>query len=291
MAVSEVIEGERILELPLAARDATVADHAVGRRGGRRRGRHRRHDDDRHGDLGGRRPAHGRAVHARRRDAQQPLVRRQHADAVSGRAGRVPRQHQRPGSADRAVVRRDGEPGDPLGNERLSRHAVLVRPQRRAQRPAGDRARTRSAEAEPAGRHARRPAACATGCSSSAATRAPSNGRRRRPRCRSCRRRRCSPATGPRSTSATSPTGAMRIWPPAGSIPRATARWRCTIAARLPQARERLRRGALGRAQRTARQADRHAASTTSTRRTCRSSAATSARSTGRRSPTTSRTC
>ena len=55
------------------------------------------------------------------------------------------------------------------------------------------------------------------------------------------------------------------------------------IAAQAAAGGERVRRAALGRAQRAARQADRHAVRLPARRRTCRSSAATLARSTGRR--------
>ena len=176
MAVSEVMEGERILELPLAARDATAlitlsgaaVDVGAGAIGGTMT------TGTAISVAGGQRM--GVLLHARRRDAQQPLVRRQHADAVSRRPRGVPRQHQRAGSPDRPIVGRHGEPGDALGDERVSRHRVLVRPQRRVQCAAGNGARARSLEAEPAGRHASAVRSCATGCSSSAATRAPSNG-------------------------------------------------------------------------------------------------------------------
>ena len=257
------------------------------RRGRRRRRRDRRDDDDGHRDLGGGWQRMGvlytldGAMHNNRWfEGNMPTP---FPDALAEF-----RVSTSAGSADRPVVGRHREPGDALGDERVSRHRVLVRPERRVQRPAGDGARARSPEAEPAGRHS--------------AARSLRNrlfffglpehdrtGRPRRRRCRSCRPPRCWPATGRRSTAATGPTGVMRTWPredQSGPLQPGGAGDRGKAAA----GRERTRRAAMGRAQRTARQAGGHTRSTTSTTPTCRCSGATWARSTGPCSPTTSRT-
>ena len=158
MAVSEVVEGERILELPLAARDATslitlsgaAVDVGAGAIGGTMT------TGTAISVAGGQRMGvlytlDGAMHNNRWFEGNMPTP---FPDALA--EFRV--STERAGSAERPVVGGDSEPDHPIGHQRFSRRRVPVRAQRRAQRPSGDRTRTRSAEAQPAGRHPRRPA-------------------------------------------------------------------------------------------------------------------------------------
>ena len=155
MGVGTVVEQERILELPLNARQVTDLITVVGRR---RPGAELGHRDDGHGrqHLRRRRRALRRAIPARRRGEQQPVRRHQHAAAVPRRAAGVPHQHERAGGGSRPLVRRVGQRGHQGRDEPVPRQRLLVRARHTVQRPRGARGHQGQAAAEPARRIDRR---------------------------------------------------------------------------------------------------------------------------------------
>ena len=177
--ISEVVENERIVELPLQGRQVTdlivLAGAAVqtGRSPSRSDAGRREH-------LGRRRPVVRRRLPARRRDAQRPAGQRQPAAAVPGRAAGVQRGDQRPVRAERHALGRVGQRGDQVGHQhactatRSSSSATSGSTRRARSRRSGPTASERTTGCSATSSAARSAVrSSATSCSSSAATRAP----------------------------------------------------------------------------------------------------------------------
>ena len=234
--ISEVVENERIVELPLQGRQVTsllvLAGAAV--------------------DTGAVNPRYNpggvsisvggglvlrRRLPARRRDAQRSVQQPEPPAAVPRRAPGVQRRHERPDGAERHALRRVGERRHQVGHQPVVRQRVRVpaRPPlqrhqsvRRRRAPTASAWTTGCGATSSAARSAVR--SSATGCSSSAPTRARSCGRRRPPTSRSCRPRRCWPATSPpsrrRRATRDGRLRCARRSSTTGSIPRCSARRR-----------------------------------------------------------------
>ena len=132
VGISQVIENERILELPLNGRQRHRADHAGRRSGAVGNGplQHRRRRSA--AGVGGRRCWLRHGLHAGRRQPCQLHQRRRHAGAVPRRGAGVQRRNQRPVGIERQGQRR--EHGDQVGHQRVSRQRVRVPARRRVQR-------------------------------------------------------------------------------------------------------------------------------------------------------------
>ena len=160
--ISEVVEQERIVELPLQGRQVTDLIVAGGRR-----------DPDgpaeqpqlpgRREHLGRGRPRLRRRVHARRRHAQRRPERRRPAAPVPRCAAGVPRGDERPVGGERHALGRVGERRHQVGHQPLHGNAFeFLRDHRfnatspfAADRP-GRQACRRRAAAQPVRRHGRR---------------------------------------------------------------------------------------------------------------------------------------
>ena len=130
--MSEVIENERIVELPLtAARPPTCARRRRRSQTGAA-GKPQHAGRPRH--LGGRRPVVRRRLHARRRDAQQPVPQPEPAAAVPRRAAGIPVESSGARRPERHQLRRLGERRHQVGHEPLPRRPVRVLPQPPLQR-------------------------------------------------------------------------------------------------------------------------------------------------------------
>ena len=138
MGVGNLIDRERILELPLPARNVTNLIMSAGAAvqvdtspsWGMATGVNI-------AVAGGQR--FGVAYIARRRRAHQPVRPDRDADAVPGFTAGVPGQHQLAGRGHRPRLGRLGQRRDPIGHERVSRRSVLVRTPCDVQRPEGRR--------------------------------------------------------------------------------------------------------------------------------------------------------
>ena len=131
--ISDVVDNERILELPLQGRQVTdliVLAGAAVQIGRAQRSNH----PGRCFDLGRRRLADRRRISARRRVAQQPAEQREPADAVSRRAAGIPRRNERPDGPERDARGGLGERGHEVGHQRVSRQRLRVPPPPRLQR-------------------------------------------------------------------------------------------------------------------------------------------------------------
>jgi hypothetical protein len=123
--ISDVVENERIVELPLQGRQVTdlivLAGAAVqtGTSSSRTMQGGVQH-------LGGRRPVLRRRLPARWRDAQQSAEQRQPAAAVPGRAAGVQRRDQRTVGAERHALGRLGQRRDQVGHQQLPRQRLRV---------------------------------------------------------------------------------------------------------------------------------------------------------------------
>ena len=133
--ISEVVEQERILELPLEGRNPAALIAMVG---GVVQETTEQQEHARLALYGrGRKPAVRRGVPARRRPAQQPLRQPEHAAAVSRRAAGVPRRDERALRRQRRPLGRLGQRGDEVGHECAPWNALRVPARQAIQRESG----------------------------------------------------------------------------------------------------------------------------------------------------------
>ena len=193
--ISEVVENERIVELPLQGRNVTdlvVLAGAAVQTGDRESVRRTRV-----GHLGRRRDLLRRRVPARRRDAQRAEQQPEPSAPVSRRAPGIQRRDERPVGAERHAFGRRGERRHEVGHQHAARQRLRVPARQAVQRQEhASRGSARMASGATTVCSATSSAArsadrwCGTGSSSLAAIRAPSRGELSPTGSPSCRRRR-----------------------------------------------------------------------------------------------------
>ena len=139
--ISDVVENERIVELPLQGRQVTdlivLAGAAVQTGTSDSRSMQGGVSISVAGGL-----SFGVAYMPRRRDAQQPAEQREPADAVPGCAAGVQRRDERTVRAERRPLGRVGQRRHQVGHQRASRQRLRVLPRSPVQRDRSVRAAT-----------------------------------------------------------------------------------------------------------------------------------------------------
>ena len=158
--IRQVVDGERIVDIPLNGRNRGPVDAAGGGDGPvaeRRRRPGPDQDLSRRGDRLHQRLAHDEhQLPARRRQQRRRIHQRQRAVSLPRRAAGIQRADHQLQRRVRPELRRRGQHHHQVRHQRSARRSVRLPPQQRLQRPQLFLRQGRSAQARPVRRHRRR---------------------------------------------------------------------------------------------------------------------------------------